>query len=94
MTKMAKSPYSSQGNANAVVIKIWTMSKDGNGSKLGNGAGKLYMAFKLNRLAKDRLKNGHNEMGIQVRSRRDEGGKWALEFLDQVAGVWKTLVGK
>ncbi|BBO89675.1 hypothetical protein [Desulfosarcina ovata] len=94
LTKMAKNPYSSQGNANAVVDKIWTLNKDGMGSKYGNLSGKLIMAFTLNNMAKDSLKEGRNEMGIQVRSRRDEGGKWALEFLDQVAGVWKTLAGK
>ena len=94
LTKMAKSPYSSQGNANAVVDKIWTVNKDGMGSKYGNLAGKLIMAFTLNNMAKDSLKEGHNEIGLQVRSRRDEGGKWALEFLDQVAGAWKTLAGK
>ena len=94
MTKMAKSPHSSQRNANSVVDKVWTQSKDGMGSKLGNGFSKGYMAFKLNSMAKNSLKDGHNEMGIQIRSRNDEGGKWGLEFLDQVAGVWKKLAGK
>ena len=91
--EMSKSPYSSQKYANAAVDKIWILAK-GMGSNLARLTGQAKLAFSLNSMAKKALRQGENEMGVQIRSRRDEGGKWALEFMDKVADVWKKLAGK
>ncbi|MBW8003091.1 MAG: hypothetical protein FVQ80_13910 [Planctomycetes bacterium] len=95
MIEMAESPFKAQPYANYMIDTIWTLS-DGMGSNLGKFVGRFTLAFKTSSMARSALQEvpPWDEMGIEIRSRTDEEGKWALEFLDDVAGIWKKLTGK
>jgi hypothetical protein len=89
---IASSYRKAQGYANGMIDCIWDMAK-GEGSDLGKFVGRVYLGDWLYRTAKDAQENGDDEMWVKIRSRADEEGKWALEFLDWLAGVWKDLSG-
>ena len=91
--EIAGSYRKAQGYSNGMVQTIWKL-RDGSGANLGKFVGRVALGDRLYRMAKESKKDGWKEMGIQIRSRNDKEGKWALEFLDEVAKQWKKLVGK
>lgn len=90
MATMAKSPYRAQKYANWMIREIWDLAQ-GMGSRLGKFTGRVFLAFRLCKMARKARKDGETTLYIRIRSRSDKHGKWALEFLDKIADVWKKL---
>ncbi len=90
--EIAGSYRKSQGYSNGMIETIWDLAK-GMGSNLGRFSGRVWLGDRLFRMAKDAKRKNWDEMGVRIRSRADEGGKWALEFLDNVADIWKKITG-
>ncbi len=93
MIEMEEAPFKAQPYANWMIDKVWTLA-DGMGSSLGKLIGGFKLAFDTSRMASVALKDGQDELTIVIKSRTDEGGIWALEFLDRLANIWKKLTGK
>ena len=72
------------------IDEIWNLA-DGYGSSLGKFIGRFWLAFKLNRMA---YYETGDVLEVHIRSMNCGYCKWALEFTDQVAGKWKTFVGR
>jgi hypothetical protein len=93
MIEMAESPFKAQPYANWMIDKIWNIA-DGMGANLGKLVGRFMLAFSTSSMANDALEEGWPNMTVEIRSRTDEEGKWALEFLDWLASIWKMLTAK
>lgn len=91
--EIAHSYRKAQGYANGMIETIWDLAS-GTGADLGKFVGRVWLGDRLYRMANDALEEDWDSMGVQIRSRADEGGKWALEFLDVVADAWEKLTGK
>jgi len=88
--RIASSYRDAQGYANGMIDSIWNLEK-GRGADLGKFVGRVWLGDRLYRMAKDAKQNNWDSMGVEIRSRADKEGKWALEFLDKVADTWKEL---
>ena len=84
--EIANSYRKAQGYANGMMKRIWDLAS-GTGADLGKFAGRLTLGHKLHGMAKNAQSNNLKEVGVKIRSRNDEAGKFALEFLDKVAKV-------
>lgn len=94
MIEMSESCFKAQPYANWVIDEVWTLA-DGMGSSLGKVIAQVWMACRLSAMANDDLGDPNvDEMWVHVESRSDEAGKWALEFEDKIAGIWKKLTGR
>ena len=96
--EMRKSAAATQPYANQVIKQMWSVSGLGEPKELvswrsiAQGLGSLYLAFKLNNLAKE-WRGGSDYMEVRFKSRNDEGGRIAFEFWDAAVGLWKKLSG-
>jgi len=90
MIEMAESAFKAQPYANWMIDKVMTIA-DGMGADLGKLIGRFTLAFSSSSMARASLDEGSETMGIEIRSLASEEGKWALEFADDVAGIWKKL---
>jgi hypothetical protein len=91
--EIAHSYRKAQGYANGMIETIWDLAS-GMGSDLGKFVGRVWLGDRLYRMANDALEDDWNSMGVQIRSRADEGGKWALEFWEVAAEIWEKLTGR
>jgi hypothetical protein len=87
---LAKSYRKCQGYSNGMIEEIWNLA-EGMGSDLGRVVGRIWLGDRLYRMSKHAYKEEWPEMEVLIRSRADKEGKWALEFLDVVASIWKKL---
>lgn len=96
---MAETEFIARSNGNArpyaqwAVKKVWTLKSKGLGNKIGREAAVWILTDNMRRMAKQSV-HADEALTFHIRSRNDESGRWALEFLDKVAGVWKKLAGK
>lgn len=93
MQEIANSYRKAQGYANGMIETIWDLAS-GTGGDLGRFVGRVWLGDRVYRMANDALDDDWDSMGVEIRSRADEAGKWALEFLDDVADIWQKLTGK
>jgi hypothetical protein len=90
MIEMGESFIGAVPYANWMIDEIWTLA-DGMGSSLGKLVGRFYLANELSRLSSEALDDGWPYLGVQVTSRSDEEGIWALVLGDWLADFWKKL---